>query len=45
MTTTKNEEKHRDKASETGRGQVVKGPASRGKWFEIYSEALLEGLA
>lgn len=45
VTTTKNEEKHRDKASETGRGQVVKGPASRGKWFEIYSEALLEGLA
>lgn len=45
MNTTENEEEHRDKASETGRGQVVKGPASCGKWFEIYSEALLEGLA
>lgn len=45
MNTTENEEEHRDKDSETGRGQVVKGPASCGKWFEIYSEALLEGLA
>lgn len=44
MTTTENEEERKDKDSEIGRGQVVKGPARCGKWFEICSEALLEGL-
>ena len=42
--TIENEEEHRDKDREIGRGQVMKGPARCGKWFEICSEALLERL-
>lgn len=44
MNTTENEEERRDKDRGIGRGQVMKGPARCGKWFEICSEALLERL-